>query len=60
MIEHALYDNWTHHVPLTHHYRHIRRIQQVDPSAARFIEGMIDINTPRDEYADSQMIECMW
>ena len=42
-------------IGLTH--RHIRGIQQVDPSAARSIEGMIDINSPHDEYADAQMIE---
>ena len=44
-------------IGLTH--RHIRGIQQVDPSAARSIEGIIVINAPHDEYADAQMIVYM-
>ena len=48
------YDEWSHPDPLTqfiissisyhlyHHCRHIRGIQQVYPSAARSIKGMID------------------
>jgi hypothetical protein len=54
-----MYDESMHDMisGLTH--RHIRGIQQVDPSAARSIEGMTVINAPHDEYADAQMIECM-